>query len=413
MLASGRAVATATPTSRSPSVGRHDSSGAGGRRQAPSTAASREAGDGQDRERGVVARVRVRHQGAGDRREAAGGQERDRTRGAGPPPPGTGRCPRGAGDGPGHVACCSGCRLRPPHLDPRRRGPTMTTQTVQRPLPPFRNEPVLELRRAPVRAQLADAVRAHDARGPLQVPVWVAGDTRDGDALVSTDPGVPDRVVARAAVASQAEVDAALDAAGAGHRDWGRRPAARARGGAGARRRLAARASPGGRRAGGAGVREALAGGGRRRLRGDRLPRVLRARRDRGRGGRGAAADARRAQHAELPAARRRRGDLAVELPRRDPVRDGGRRPGHRQRRRAQAGRAGARLRVRPGARAARGRRAAGRALAPPRRGRGRRRARARPARAHDRVHGLVPGRARRSCAPRPRRPPPRSTSSG
>ena len=89
----------------------------------------------------------------------------------------------------------------------------------------FVNEPVLELRRAPVRAGLADAIGAHDARGPLDVPVWVGQDTRIGDALVSTDPGTPDRVVARAAAASPADVDAALDAARAGHRDWGRRPA--------------------------------------------------------------------------------------------------------------------------------------------------------------------------------------------
>jgi RHH-type transcriptional regulator, proline utilization regulon repressor / proline dehydrogenase / delta 1-pyrroline-5-carboxylate dehydrogenase len=89
----------------------------------------------------------------------------------------------------------------------------------------FANEPVLELRRAPVRAQLADALAAYDARGPLDVPVWIAGDTRAGDAIVSTDPGAPDRVVARAAAATEAEVDAALDAARTGHRDWGRRSA--------------------------------------------------------------------------------------------------------------------------------------------------------------------------------------------
>jgi len=97
--------------------------------------------------------------------------------------------------------------------------------TISTSLPAFANEPVLELRRAPVRAGLADALRDHDARGPLAVPVWVGDDARAGDALVSTDPGTPDRVVARAAAASERDVDAALDAAGAGHRDWGRRPA--------------------------------------------------------------------------------------------------------------------------------------------------------------------------------------------
>jgi RHH-type transcriptional regulator, proline utilization regulon repressor / proline dehydrogenase / delta 1-pyrroline-5-carboxylate dehydrogenase len=101
----------------------------------------------------------------------------------------------------------------------------MTTQTPTATLPPFANEPVLELRRAPVRAQLADALRAHDARGALHVPVWIGDDERTGDAIVSTDPGRPDSVVAYAAAATEADVDAALDAARAGHRDWGRRPA--------------------------------------------------------------------------------------------------------------------------------------------------------------------------------------------
>jgi predicted delta-1-pyrroline-5-carboxylate dehydrogenase group 2 len=101
----------------------------------------------------------------------------------------------------------------------------MTTQTPQAVLPPFANEPVLELRRAPVRAQLADVLRAHDARGALRVPVWIGEDARAGDTLVSTDPGAPDRVVAYAAAATDAEVDAALESARAGHRDWGRRPA--------------------------------------------------------------------------------------------------------------------------------------------------------------------------------------------
>jgi RHH-type transcriptional regulator, proline utilization regulon repressor / proline dehydrogenase / delta 1-pyrroline-5-carboxylate dehydrogenase len=99
----------------------------------------------------------------------------------------------------------------------------MTTVTS---LPPFTNEPVLELRRATVRSGLDDALRAHDARGPLDVPVWAGDDTRAGDQLVSTDPCEPDRVVARAAAATPTEVYAALDAAEAGQRDWGRRPAA-------------------------------------------------------------------------------------------------------------------------------------------------------------------------------------------
>src|ERR671915_351741 len=81
------------------------------------------------------------------------------------------------------------------------------------PLPPFANEPVLELRRAAVRANLAGALADHDARGPLRVPVWVGDDRREGDDIVSTDPGNPERVVATAAAATEDEVRAALAAA--------------------------------------------------------------------------------------------------------------------------------------------------------------------------------------------------------
>src|SRR5919206_3179025 len=91
---------------------------------------------------------------------------------------------------------------------------------------PFRNEPILELRRAAVRAQLADALRAHDARGPVSVPVWIGEDRRENSELVSTDPGDPDRVVAEAARATEADVDAAVSAAaGPGGRAWGAKPA--------------------------------------------------------------------------------------------------------------------------------------------------------------------------------------------
>jgi RHH-type proline utilization regulon transcriptional repressor/proline dehydrogenase/delta 1-pyrroline-5-carboxylate dehydrogenase len=72
---------------------------------------------------------------------------------------------------------------------------------------------VLELRRAPVRARLADALAAVDARGPVEAPVLIGRDARAGDAIVSTDPGAPDRVVARAAAATPGEVDTALSRA--------------------------------------------------------------------------------------------------------------------------------------------------------------------------------------------------------
>ena len=75
---------------------------------------------------------------------------------------------------------------------------------------PFANEPILELRRAAVRSQLVDALKAHDARPGLKVPVWIGGDTREGADIVSTDPGNPDHVVAEAAAATPADVDAAV-----------------------------------------------------------------------------------------------------------------------------------------------------------------------------------------------------------
>ena len=74
----------------------------------------------------------------------------------------------------------------------------------------FANEPILELRRAPIRAQLTGALEAHDARPPTKVPVWIGDERREGADFVSTDPGTPDRVVAEAAAATPEEVEAAL-----------------------------------------------------------------------------------------------------------------------------------------------------------------------------------------------------------
>ena len=109
--------------------------------------------------------------------------------------------------------------------------------------------------------------------------------------------------------------------------------------------------------------------------------------------GRAAAAGARRAQRAGLRAARGRRGDLPVELPAGDPVRDDLGGAGGRQRGRAQAGRAVAGDRAPARAGAAGRRRAPGGGVAAAGRGRGRRGAGARSARARDRVHRLAAGR--------------------
>ena len=72
----------------------------------------------------------------------------------------------------------------------------------------FRNEPILELRRAPAREALLEALRGLDAKLPLSVPVLVGGGRGSDEGLDSTDPGRPDRLVAHA---------------GAGHRGRRRR----------------------------------------------------------------------------------------------------------------------------------------------------------------------------------------------
>jgi RHH-type proline utilization regulon transcriptional repressor/proline dehydrogenase/delta 1-pyrroline-5-carboxylate dehydrogenase len=90
----------------------------------------------------------------------------------------------------------------------------------------FRNEPILELRRAPQRAALLEALRELDARLPLAVPVLIAGERGGAEGLDSTDPGKPDRLVARAGRAGAAEAAAAVEAAQRGFRVWGALPAA-------------------------------------------------------------------------------------------------------------------------------------------------------------------------------------------
>ena len=93
----------------------------------------------------------------------------------------------------------------------------------------FRNEPLLELRRAPERARLEEALAALDRTLPLRVPVIVGGERRGPDAgpsaPPSVDPGRPARVVAASAAATAAEVDAAVAAATAAFPAWAATPA--------------------------------------------------------------------------------------------------------------------------------------------------------------------------------------------
>ena len=154
-------------------------------------------------------------------------------------------------------------------------------------LAPFANEPVLELRRAAVRAQLGRRAGGVDATLPLRVPVI----DRRGDARAATalhrppTPATPTGSSRGPRRPTRADVGRARST---------RRPARlpgleratrasdRARALL-ARRRLDARAPARAGRARGARVRQAVARGRRRRVRGDRLPRVLRARRARAR----------------------------------------------------------------------------------------------------------------------------------
>jgi RHH-type proline utilization regulon transcriptional repressor/proline dehydrogenase/delta 1-pyrroline-5-carboxylate dehydrogenase len=87
-------------------------------------------------------------------------------------------------------------------------------------LPPFVNEPVLELRRGAVRSQLAGALQTLDARLPLRVPVMIGGEQRTDADFTSTDPGQPERVVAQVAAAREDEVDQAVRTAREGFRTW-------------------------------------------------------------------------------------------------------------------------------------------------------------------------------------------------
>ena len=260
---------------------------------------------------------------------------------------------------------------------------------------PFANEPVLELRRAAVRAQLG-ALRASTRACRCRCRSSSAGDARTGERAALDRPGEPERVVAHAAAPTPTRCEArdrraARTAFGA----WRAAAPVRARpGAAGAaawlrERRLelaalevreCAKPWP----EADADVCEAI----------DFLEYYARAALELGRRP-GAAAGARGAQRASLRPARDRRRHLPLELPAGHPVRDdlggaGGRQRGGAQARRAVAGAGRA---PRPGAAGRRG--ARGGALAAARRGR-RRRGAGPPSRGpRDRLHRLAAGRPR------------------
>ncbi|HEX8120689.1 MAG TPA: aldehyde dehydrogenase family protein [Solirubrobacteraceae bacterium] len=84
----------------------------------------------------------------------------------------------------------------------------------------FRNEPILELRRAGDRDILLNGLKELDRRLPIRVPVWIGEDRRDGDELISTDPGTTDRTVATAAKATPDEAHEAVTRAASAFRAW-------------------------------------------------------------------------------------------------------------------------------------------------------------------------------------------------
>jgi len=90
----------------------------------------------------------------------------------------------------------------------------------------FANEPLLELRRAEVRAAATEALAALDAQLPLEVPMLIGTGLVHGDAFASVDPGAPGRVVAHAHAATAQHVDAAIARAVEGQRAWSARGAA-------------------------------------------------------------------------------------------------------------------------------------------------------------------------------------------
>ena len=120
------------------------------------------------------------------------------------------------------------CRAATPSCLPQapeaaHQGTAVNVERVS--LPAFANEPILELRRASVRAGLDDAMARVDAQLPLRVPVMVGGDERFERQLVSTDPGEPERVVADSAQATESDVDAAVATARGGALEWASRTA--------------------------------------------------------------------------------------------------------------------------------------------------------------------------------------------
>ena len=87
-------------------------------------------------------------------------------------------------------------------------------------LGPFVNEPVLELRRGEVRDALSRGMAALERKLPLHVPAMIGQQRIEGETLLSTDPGDPERIVAVAPRATGAEARRAVEAASAAAGAW-------------------------------------------------------------------------------------------------------------------------------------------------------------------------------------------------
>jgi len=93
-------------------------------------------------------------------------------------------------------------------------------------LPAFVNEPILELRRRDARDALEAGMARLEPKLPIKAPALIGRDRSDGDALVSTDPGNPDRAIALAPLCTANDAKRAVEVAATAAPAWAATPAA-------------------------------------------------------------------------------------------------------------------------------------------------------------------------------------------
>jgi len=89
----------------------------------------------------------------------------------------------------------------------------------------FVNEPLLEIRRASVRASLETALAELERTLPIEAPALIGSWRGEVGGLESVDPGNPGNVIAVAGESSRSDVDRAVEEAAAAASAWGRTPA--------------------------------------------------------------------------------------------------------------------------------------------------------------------------------------------